>query len=65
MVRDISDQYDSTSSTRKICEDDIFAIVNDSFLTGCLPKGSNDTLIALVSKVESPIAMSQLRPIYL
>lgn len=50
---------DFTSSTCKICEDDICAIVNDCFLTASLPKGSNDTLIALVSKVDIPIEMSQ------
>ncbi|CAL8164318.1 unnamed protein product [Prunus armeniaca] len=44
---------------------DIIALVNDCFLTASLPENINETLIALVPKVERPVSKTQLRPISL
>lgn len=44
---------------------DIISVVKDCFITASLPEHLNDTLIALVPKVERPTSMPQLRPISL
>ncbi|BFG41163.1 hypothetical protein CerSpe_274360 [Prunus speciosa] len=48
-----------------MCSADIITLVKDCFLTASLPENINETLIALVPKVERPISMTQLRPISL
>lgn len=52
-------------SFRDTCQNDIFALVKECFTSACLSEGLNDTLIALVPKIDCPQAMSQLRPISL
>ncbi|CAL2276143.1 unnamed protein product [Prunus armeniaca] len=48
-----------------VCSDDIISFVQDCFNTAFLPNHLNETLIALVPKVERPMFMNQLRPISL
>ncbi|BFG15830.1 hypothetical protein CerSpe_021040 [Prunus speciosa] len=48
-----------------VCSDDIISFVQDCFNTASLPDNLNETLIALVPKVERPMFMNQLRPISL
>ncbi|KAI5324319.1 hypothetical protein L3X38_033392 [Prunus dulcis] len=48
-----------------MCSADIIALVKDCVLTAFLPENINETLIALVPKVERPVSMSQLSPISL
>ncbi|VVA40999.1 PREDICTED: reverse mRNAase, partial [Prunus dulcis] len=48
-----------------VCSDDIISFVQDCFNTATLPDHLNETLIALVPKVERPMFMNQLRPISL
>ncbi|KAI5350805.1 hypothetical protein L3X38_003696 [Prunus dulcis] len=48
-----------------MCSADIIALVKDCVLTASLPESINETLIALVPKVERPVSMSQLCPISL
>ncbi|KAK3211028.1 hypothetical protein Dsin_015734 [Dipteronia sinensis] len=48
-----------------VCKDDLVKLVADSFKNGCVPSDINQTLITLVSKIESPMDMSHLRPISL
>ncbi|XP_019198912.1 PREDICTED: uncharacterized protein LOC109192673 [Ipomoea nil] len=45
--------------------DDVFRLVQQAFLTGVLPEGLNDTLIALIPKVKGPETIKQFRPISL
>ncbi|CAL9024686.1 unnamed protein product, partial [Prunus brigantina] len=48
-----------------MCSADIIALVKNCFLTASLPEKINETLIALVPKVERPVSLTQLRPISL
>ncbi|KAI5351228.1 hypothetical protein L3X38_004119 [Prunus dulcis] len=48
-----------------LCSKDILSLVKDCFGKASLPEHLNDTLIALVPKVERPLNMAQLRPISL
>ncbi|CAL8166302.1 unnamed protein product [Prunus armeniaca] len=48
-----------------LCSSDISSVVKDCFISASLPEHLNDTLIALVPKVEKPTSMPQLRPISL
>ncbi|CAL8176297.1 unnamed protein product [Prunus armeniaca] len=48
-----------------LCSKDIISLVKDCFVRASLPEHLNDTLIALVPKVERPLNMTQLRPISL
>ncbi|CAL8115937.1 unnamed protein product [Prunus armeniaca] len=48
-----------------LCSKDIIALVKDCFVRASLLEHLNDTLIALVPKVERPLNMAQLRPISL
>ncbi|XP_021810643.1 uncharacterized protein LOC110753955 [Prunus avium] len=48
-----------------MCYADIIALVKDCFLTASLPENINETLIALVPKIEGHVSMTQLRPISL
>lgn len=47
------------------CKDDIIQLVKDCFTTSELPSNLNNTLIALIPKVTSPLLMKQMRPISL
>lgn len=48
-----------------LCSKDIFSLVKDCFVRASLPEHLNDTLFALVPKVERPLNMAQLRSISL
>ncbi|XP_019173838.1 PREDICTED: uncharacterized protein LOC109169412 [Ipomoea nil] len=45
--------------------DDVFSLVKQAFATGTLQEGLNDTLVALIPKVQSPETVKQFRPISL
>ncbi|XP_021826059.1 uncharacterized protein LOC110766949 [Prunus avium] len=49
----------------EVCSNDIISFTNECFQTATLPDHINETLIALVPKVERPVSMTQLRPISL
>ncbi|CAL8991457.1 unnamed protein product [Prunus brigantina] len=49
----------------EVCSNDIISLTKECFQTANLPEHTNETLIALVPKVERPVSMTQLRPISL
>ncbi|KAK4848534.1 hypothetical protein QYF36_014292 [Acer negundo] len=48
-----------------VCRKDVVILIVDSFKSGTFPTNINQTLIALIPKVPSPLNMSQIRPINL
>ncbi|XP_057249213.1 uncharacterized protein LOC130590681 [Beta vulgaris subsp. vulgaris] len=50
-------------SSWEIIKEDVYSIIQEFWLTGNLPKGSNVAFIALIAKTENPRGFKEYRPI--